>query len=621
MCLGTAMTCLVVVVSLLECPTTASQLQSQPVSGPHFNLTVNQSSKSITVYVEPGNKVKTRWCYGKRKQCTDGPKPVVIDPLLSRSAVLKVSHLVPCLCVEVYYTSVDSERRFICPLTNSNISDVTGVWDSTVVELYENRVSVTSVCLAADIKVTAALCWKQHEHLCTAVFNLSLVETVTGQKREYNTSVVDKHPQMCVQLSLQGNHNVSCRFKADMSTWSVHTELGRQGIFVNVTSLSPAKFSVQLCKLNQRTCTPVGQIYSLNIEQKTAILKVPLLLIEERPCVQVWKSEPALHGRRILCPDYTRSRCGIYAVAALAFVVIVIGLGICIHHLNKKDTAGWLYIQRPVLLVCSSEESSHVSSVCTLASILQGELGATAHLALWAQSTQKQSGTGVADLGPLPWLYGQWETVMKAQGNVLIIWSPDAKEAYNNWWNEKEKDKSEKQKDFYSKRDLSPQRMLPDDGVKLNGLKHGKCKVKKSEKRSRYVSANKDTRSGTEPCTVIAPVFKAALTCLMGALQENKGQRVVFVCLQGHGNSKDIPKAFRGVPRYCLPLEFSGLIQELGVITVFTKNSKSKLHCWSRLMSKVLLFLLAKRLACRLQASLPQSQSSEKSTCREDFLR
>lgn len=68
----------------------------------------------------------------------------------------------------------------------------------------------------------------------------------------------------------------------DMSTWSVHTELGRQGIFVNVTSLSPAKFSVQLCKLNQRTCTPVGQIYSLNIV-RTFILMFIMLYFTIQP--------------------------------------------------------------------------------------------------------------------------------------------------------------------------------------------------------------------------------------------------------------------------------------------------------------------------------------------------
>lgn len=41
---------------------------------PDFDLSVNQSSKSITVTVEPGDKVHARWCYRKSAVgCMDGP--------------------------------------------------------------------------------------------------------------------------------------------------------------------------------------------------------------------------------------------------------------------------------------------------------------------------------------------------------------------------------------------------------------------------------------------------------------------------------------------------------------------------------------------------------------------
>ena len=100
---------------------------------------------------------------------------------------------------------------------------------------------------------------------------------------------------------------------------------------------------------------------------------------------------------------------------------------------------GWLCVRKQVLLVGSSEQSPHVTALCTLASILEGELNATVHLSLWAQSSQTEAGAqkGLADLGPLPWLYGQWEAVSKAQGRVLIVWSPEAKEIYKKWKEER----------------------------------------------------------------------------------------------------------------------------------------------------------------------------------------
>lgn len=267
-----------------------------------------------------------------------------------------------------------------------------------------------------------------------------------------------------------------------------------------------------------------------------------------------------------------------------------------------------------MLLVCSSEQSAHVSSVCALASILQGELSATVHMALWAQSSQRQTvaGTGVADLGPLPWLYGQWELVRKAQGKVLIIWSPEAKKTYEKRREERAiVDKSERKKQENIRSELRHERIKVDmeDDYKLNG-RLGKCKKEKltGRKDSGKLCHHKDWYRQTLPSTVTGPVFAVALACLEGALQQSRGQGVAIVYFQGLGHSRDIPKAFRGVPRYCLPQDFRGLIQELGGMRRQTINGKYSWHCWPRLLSKVLTIWLARKLANRLQTLLPQTQ-------------
>ncbi|XP_010794220.1 interleukin-17 receptor E [Notothenia coriiceps] len=495
---------------------------------------------------------------------------------------------------------MDARRHKKCPFQNKSHTDARDVWLSSEVSLYESSLNWSSECPASDLNISASLCWRQNEKLCTPVLNSTLEDRKVGRNMIYNTSAVDKHPQMCLQLSLQGSQEIYCRFEAGMSSWEVHMGPGRQSVVLFITSLAPASFSAQLCVLNERECTPMGQVHSVTIEAYTTKTRihVPLLFLAEKPCVQVWQSHPALLGRRILCPDYSSDRCGMYAVAALVSVVIVALLGMFIHRLNKSGAAGWLCIREPVLLVCSSEQSAHVSAVCALASILQGELSASVHMALWAQSSQTKNGTepgtGVADLGPLPWLYGQWEAMREAQGKVLIIWSPEATETHEKW-------REERANMQRSKRNMREE--------EVSGGRLGKCKREKAAVKKEC--DDKDWYTQTEPSTVIAPVFAAALACLEGALQECKSQGVALVYFQGLCHSRDIPKAFRGVPRFCLPQDFRGFVQELGRMKRQKRTGKLRWNCLHRLLAKVQSVWLARQLAKRLETLLPQTQGKK----------
>lgn len=271
-----------------------------------------------------------------------------------------------------------------------------------------------------------------------------------------------------------------------------------------------------------------------------------------------------------------------------------------------STSLGWLCIHKPALLVCSSEQSAHISAVCALASILQGELSATVHMALWALTSQTQDGAqaGVADLGPLPWLYGQWDAVVKEQGKVLIVWSSEAKTTYEKWKERRKKgNKTVMNHNNYSKFEKVHEK-LQEDTVEYSKTK------RKRQKDPGQSCNNKDSQE--EPCTVIAPVFMAALACLEGAIRKHKGQGVAFVYFQGFCHNRDIPKAFRGVPRYCLPQDFRGLIQELGATQGPIKIGNLGSHCLPRLLSKVMSVWLARRLAQKLQTLIPQTQGKKK---------
>ncbi|XP_034027398.1 interleukin-17 receptor E [Thalassophryne amazonica] len=596
---------------------------------PDFHLSVSRTSKSVSVFVESEDKVYTKLCYQKSTgRCigTSTFTPVTIDPSQSRSAVLNIPYWLPCVCVQVYYTHTDARRDTRCPFQNDNIVDVADVWLSSRIELYPSNLKWISECPASTLNVSAALCWRQNEQLCINI-NSTLQQTENKHVTMYNTSAVDKHPQMCVQFSLQGSHHITCPFHSDMSSWAVHIEKGRQGVSVCLSSSVTANFSAQLCFLTERECTPKGPVHSVKVEANTAEtwINVPIRFPDQKPCVQVWQSDPALQGHRILCPDYTHQRCGMYIVAALLFAIIVALLGISIHGITSIQSAGWIYIQKPVLLVCSSERSTHVSAVCALASILQGELRARVSLSLWAQNSQKSgmtgSGSGLADVGPLPWLYGQWEAVCEAQGKMLLIWSPEARRSYVKWredvkWREEraKTGKTERKKETDNRKKVRLEEVWKASGERLE-----KCKKEGAagKHNAAHMCDGKEFDPRNAHSSVIAPVFTAALACLEGVLQGCKGQRVAFVYFEGLGHSKDIPKAFRGVPRYCLPQDLKGLIQELAEPRQQTQTGKPGQHCWPRLFSKIFSIWLARRLAHKLQTMLPEA--SGKKTPKRNF--
>lgn len=262
---------------------------------------------------------------------------------------------------------------------------------------------------------------------------------------------------------------------------------------------------------------------------------------------------------------------------------------------SASRLAAWLYIQKPVLLVPSSEQTSHVDATCALAFMLEGELSATVRTALWSSTSRSHGGVqaGVADVGPLPWLYGQWEAVRDSQGKVLIVWSPEAGAAYEKWKRETlaEDEKTKK--------------------TKLEAKRHReKSKARTCKERRR------DGSPDAERPPVVAPAFTAALACLEGALRQGKGQEVTVVYFQGLCHSRDVPRALRRVPRYCLPQDFRGLIQELGGMRQPspTDDFSCCWRCWPRLLSKALSIRMAQRLAGRLERLLRRNNvTSERS--------
>ncbi|XP_061113914.1 interleukin-17 receptor C isoform X1 [Conger conger] len=525
-------------------------------------------SRRLTISVTPGPNRKTRLCY---------KQPSNIRTSYSLTANLSFPYLLPCLCVEVYSTEVDAKREKHCPFETNPLAGGRDIWVSSGLKIHSQTLVFKPLCTSASLMPSASLCWRVQE---TAVHCVQVPNTTLQvEDWRYDVSIVDQHPLMCVQFSLSGSYDVRCPFQRGNAKWEA-VNLPAAGHFcVHLKSSIPASFSAQLCVLEGEWCVARGAVHSVITGNTTeAELRVPFSTLSAGLCVQVWRSAPFLIGKRLLCPHSSHGRWGLIAVASVVLVVFVMTLAFLTYCGVRRGLSDWQLGQKPVLLVCSSEQMPQVSAVCALASLLQGELCAGVRMALWAQNTG-----GVARLGPLPWLFGQCEAVREAGGRVLIAWSPEAQEAYCRWKKDGEREQSEVEK----KKDVRNNDSVEEETAVLH----------RGEQSGQVVSDGQ-----WEPSSATVPILRAALACLQCELQEGtEGHGFALVYFQGLSHSHDIPLELRGVPRYCLPQDFGGLVKELQGGTVAGGKRKG-CSCWAGLLSKI----LALRLAHRLRMWLPQ---------------
>lgn len=204
-------------------------------------------------------------------------------------------------------------------------------------------------------------------------------------------------------------------------------------------------------------------------------------------------------------------------------------------------------------------------------------------LAQWMQCHPQCS---PAQLGPVPWLYGQCQAVQKAGGLVLIAWSPDAYRAYLRWR------KSERKAEL---------------------CKTGLYSAAEEEEEEEQLCCDEECmEKPTESCSITAPVFNAALSCLWTGIRGDcHGRGFGLVCFPSlNNNITRIPKQLRCVRKYCLPKDLCSLINDLTGSQ--DGSGKTRGGCWPRLLSKALSLCVSRQLAPRLEAKLPVPTDSPK---------
>uniref|UniRef100_A0A8C1UBP9 Interleukin 17 receptor E n=1 Tax=Cyprinus carpio TaxID=7962 RepID=A0A8C1UBP9_CYPCA len=542
---------------------------------PKASVTVDEHAKRFTVRMETAQRVRMSLCYKpSHAECFQITHLPETDPTLHPSVDLKLPYLVPCICVQLWFPVPDSRRNTQCPLKERALPHGGDILSSSSAAVRGSVLRWEPLCPADQSDPSVSLCWRIHTQnsLCVPAPNATLY----GTKLEYNVSAVDRHPQMCVKFSLNGSHRVFCPFESEgLSEWSVTVVPGSLHLRLLLTSSVPASFAAQLCARQGETCSSQGSIISQRGDggATEAELSVPFPFLSSALCVQVWRSD--LRGRRIICPDFTHRRWGLITGTAVTLLAAVTVLVCIMYYLVKRRTSVWRSAERrPVLLVCSSDDAAHIAAVCSLASGLQGELLMDVRLAQWASS--------LAQLGPVPWLYGQCQAVQKAGGLVLIAWSPDAHQAFLR----------------RAKSDWVAGSQFSETGL-----------YSAAEEEEQKCCDGEWMEKPVESSSIMAPVLDAALCCLWTGLHSDGHARGFgLVCFQGLNNissSTYIPKQLRCVPKYCLPKDLSSLIHDLADSWDGSGEAQGSGRCWPRLLSKALSFFMSRQLAPRLEAGLP----------------
>ncbi|KAL2103909.1 hypothetical protein ACEWY4_000777 [Coilia grayii] len=529
--------------------------------------------------------VKVRLCYRwSPRRCVSFSPPAEFQTNATNSFPTNISfpYILPCVCIQMYSLSYhDAKRRTICPFENMTEDGVLDVWSASKITYNNSTLTWHSLCPSTSLFPSASLCWNNRDSLadCLVLPNTTL-EVVD---RSYDVSDVDRHPQMCIKFSLNNSHHVHCPF-GHVYQWDVTNLAIIAGhLRISIISKTTASYAGQLCTPVAEECAVVGREHYVSTEwdSTTADLVLPLPFPFVGLCVQVWRFEPVLRGRRIFCLDdpQVHRRGGLIVGATLAFVLTLILLGSFAYHQLSKQLSGFC-VNRPVLLVSSSDEASHVSAVLALASGLKAELQCSVRLALWDHCASQDS---IAHLGPVPWLHAQCQAVLQAGGIVLITWSTSASDTYKR---KQESGRAEDRGGEESRRAYPQCKHL--QLASSENRKNGTCDCNPKD-WTYEIKAEKDMNGATqntecgeralqgcrserdEKTSVTALVLDAALSCVQAALQSNlKSTNFIVLYFQRKGSdesktNRTLPAVLQTLPIYNLPQNLPEVVLELSL--------------------------------------------------------
>lgn len=393
---------------------------------PDFQYQHIAEEKKFEISVPKGPDVNVRLCH-QADVCKelDNSSMQLINS--SQNAFLSYENLLPCLCIEAFYTYWDSKREKKCPFEEHPELYIKELLQVSVQEIHHHSDTMTvkfdSPC---PLVPTVTFCRKQNGRCITE--NKTFVQK---HGTEYYLKSVDRDHHLCFEFSLLNHTHIKCPDRRDR-LWKVDVKTLLSYVLLTISSEIPASFSAAVCHQNQQTgdCNPQSLIYNDSTQHELGSQNLQLSL--PRPgigdCIKVWRSDVHFSHPYLICSfDFSHKRLGLLAlVTSLVIFTLIFIIYISCHKIWKIFTAS--FWRRTILLVYSPDSAEYKTLICAFADFLHSILGCEVILDLWDMNT-------VSQIGMVPWFYQKRELVSQRKGKVMIIWTRQSKTMYDQWKN------------------------------------------------------------------------------------------------------------------------------------------------------------------------------------------
>ncbi|XP_063284217.1 interleukin-17 receptor E [Pelobates fuscus] len=403
-----------------------------PYAPPEFQFKHSPENREIEVSLSGDRDAIARLCYNNGI-CTDLKinESEVFMVSASKKLTLKYEHLLPCLCIEVFYDGYNSRRKQICPFKDEDNAYNQYFWDISLLNAHDHSSIIMSMVKKCFDDPRVSVCQKNSSH-CTTLHNAVIktqdIHTYEQCLMEYTLDSADVDPHLCFKFEVSNRSYIKCPNKTKDRVWDVHVERQLFNTLITVSTPVPMTFDVVICKPNITTkqCDPHSSVYHGNATKGGQMyITIPNLSLGN--CVQVWRSDVRFSHKYLFCPDFSHKHLGLVSIGAmLAVSILIVLLFLAYQRIWKIFTAPlW---RRTVLLVYSPDSPEYKILICAFADFLQSVLGCEVILDLWDMNT-------VSQIGMVPWFYQKRKLVSQRKGSVILVWTKRSKSMYEQWRN------------------------------------------------------------------------------------------------------------------------------------------------------------------------------------------
>ncbi|XP_059712599.1 LOW QUALITY PROTEIN: interleukin-17 receptor C [Haemorhous mexicanus] len=476
-------------------------------------LRVSPGQKEVVVEVEGaavGHSYTLRLYYN-HSHGTSGPGRVVTMQSSPMNYVLPANEVLPCLCLQVWPETQDPLRATLCPFSH-DAEAWERLWaQSQLVLQIEGQVLTCSLSASCDLLAELVPCWQPvPSGPCQPLPGLQQPARGKGPQ-EFGG--LRPHPNLCVQVWSGGQIRLT-QCLQDRALPGHPNDL----------LLLERGGNASLCAMERGACTPLANFTSRGAGHPGLLEQDLQQDVAVGQCQQLWHP---LNGTGVVlwaCPlhKYLRTHW------ALVWMGVLLGAAclLLLLLMKKEDMKGWLKSLRAgygsndplqgrrALLVHAAEPVAE-RAACALMAALHS-LGLTVVAA-------PGGGSGVAALGPLPWLHAQHLRALRDSDTIILLLSPAAVAAAQQW--------------------DAGARVVPESGGAESSL-----------------GPRHNPDPGDVPTVAPCEVFAAALSCTMPLLAVAHGH---YVVARLEALVPAVPPALRAAPAFALPSEVERFLQAL----------------------------------------------------------